>query len=266
VRIIPNLLLFLTLILSNTALSQVKYGLTFQGGLSILKPSRTATVKYLYDMHPAYSYKPNLMRPNSVWHTNEFLFSIYPTSKIDFGMSIGLRMFHFSWKTDSVGYSAYYGSLHPIANGTWKAFYGQRVLHYGYLLPTLGFSYGHKLGGDFRMKYSANFGIFSFVDKHWQKTTAYGDGQDGFDYQDQGYEKPGYDLEYDSRTFDLKLSSMLYYNINKLSLFVGASYYHFKLSYFRHDGLILDAGIEIHFKKREKTKKNKQIVIPIDSN
>lgn len=246
----PTLLMLLVLTSPFCHGQKTEVGLTVAIGVPVINSSRIALLENLYSGEQSYyTYSADRMRPVSNWNKSEFQLNIYPKDIPDLSISIGVRMFHFAWEIDSVVISVFSGS---VSTGSLQStgYYGRKELHLGYMLPTLSLGYSQDLHHNFGINYAFSLGITSFFEKRWISTKAYGGGQGAFDYADKGYEKPGYDFDFDDRTFDFQANLNAFYKFGNLWLTVGPAFYHFVISNIKYTGLNLNAGLSLRFPKK----------------
>lgn len=224
-----------------------EFGFSVRGGLSAISNSHSM----IQSINNAASYPSSVdnVRPVSVWNTNELSFDYYPKGFEHFSFALGLRIFRYSFERDSVARTIYYGSINPYPNGYWITHYGRRTYLYGYVLPTFTVNYEVELKKSFYLKSSLSVGVTSVIEQRWRETTAYSTGQEAFDYEDNGYSRPGYDVDFEKDKFDLKLCSMVSWRKDAFSIFVGPSLYYFKnrKEWDDYFGIHVEAGMSFRF-------------------
>ncbi len=190
-----------------------------------------------------FPYDDHLIEPNSLWYTYDFGIDFYYGDKIKLIGSLGLRSFNFGWSIDTVSITYYTGSINP-PTGNFVTVYGSQERLFGYFLPTLSLGVELPLTENLSLRNQVSYGYLSFMQKRRKRSTAFDESNQGaFDYIDGGQKKAHYSTYLKKDVFDLKISSAISYNINRLSLYAGLSFYYLKSSFVQYGGLHLDIGI-----------------------
>ena len=240
-----NVILIYFALISSISFSQkIEFGLSYNLGINFT--GKDQTIQLLNDIQ-AYPAQSHLIRPHSIWTTHQIQFDFYPTELKGFSASLGLRMFTFGWKTDSV--SAGYAS--PIT-GEWMSFYARRESKFGYFMPTVHVGFQHDLNHSFSLNHSLSVGLFSFLRREKQYSYAYTEsGEDVFEYIDEGYRHWAHGAYFETDVHDAQISSECVYSFKGLSLSVGPALYYLTSDFVDHLSFQVKAGAIYRFSRKE---------------
>lgn len=241
-----NGLTFVALFVSMLSIAQkTEFGLSIDGGIAV--SGKEKTLSLIAEIQPNLA-NGHLIIPNSVWNNKQIMFDVYPKWVDGLWLSVGLRMFTVGWEIDTIVGGYHVGSSW---SGYWKTIYARRESKIGYMTPTVGLGYQHKLSDAFSVKLSASFGLFGILRMKKQHSYAYDPkDEDYFAYGDSGLRDGYYYFDTRFDIFNLQINTQFVYGIKGLSIYAGPAYFYQKGNFLNYSGLHLNGGISYRFHRK----------------
>lgn len=218
----------------------VEYGISYEAGIVLSGREKTTEMQNLAIVEPWDTYS---VRPFSIWNTQHLKFDIYPKRRLKgLSVSLGLRLFSYGWKKDTVLTSHY-------TMGSWEVVYGRREKNVSYLSPTFSIGYEFFLKELFKFKCSASIGPQGVALRVKQHSYAFDEAGIG-PFEKVDAELRDGEWNFGSiNSFDAQFSTLFSYSNKGLSIYAGPSLYYFEGYKSDHFGLQLTGGISYRFSK-----------------
>lgn len=235
------------LLLSGKSIAQkTEFGLTVEGSIPFLSTKHNTSLQSNQELY--YPSEDRFVASSNLWSSSTFKVDIYPHKVKGLKVSFGISYCRYSYYLDSISHSEYVGSLFP-PTGSWETYCGSRTVHNGYIIPDFSVGYDVRLTDWLFWRNSAAIGVFRFINQYWRKSIAYDpNDQDVFDYNDQGYEKFGYDFSI-NQMFDFELGSGIGLRKNQFSAALMPTLLYFKRGEVSYTGFHVGASVSYRFNR-----------------
>lgn len=233
------LTLLLTITVGGGVFSQtdrkMNFGLSIDQSFAMLTNADKTVQDHFID---AFGYDREDFNKRPVWNRNTYEFDVY-TLRDQLIFSFGMDFFHFKYDQDSAI---------PTYGGATNYGLKKRWLAEGLL--TFGIGYKHQLHKRIYLHHKISFSPFTVMKRYKEFGIPYNEwGQSGWDENNLTYRRRTYRWDFQRESKTISLNSSVSFELGIFSLRAGLTYFYFKNFRTSHNGLYLNTGVSLRFKK-----------------